>query len=67
MLAVMAYNDNRMAEVRGDRNISVVYQSFSKAKGEKVVKYKKGPPSEEWKKDLVDKSVERKRKSNRRR
>uniref|UniRef100_A0A914DJP9 Uncharacterized protein n=1 Tax=Acrobeloides nanus TaxID=290746 RepID=A0A914DJP9_9BILA len=61
MLAVMVYNENRMAEVRGDRNISVVYESFSKTKGEKVVKYKKGPPSEGWKKDLVDKSVERKR------
>jgi hypothetical protein len=57
-LAVLAYNENRMAEMSGDRRVSAD-QSFSEAKGEKVTKRKKGPASEEWKKFIVDKAIER--------
>ena len=57
MLAAMSYNENRKAEMRGDRRVSVMYQCFSKAKGEKVVKAKKSPPSEEWKKDIVQNAI----------
>jgi hypothetical protein len=60
MLASMTYNENRGAEMRSDRRVSVVYQSFSKSRGEKVIKMKKRPANEDWKKDIVDKSLERK-------
>jgi hypothetical protein len=60
MLAVMAYNENIGTEMRGDRRVSVVYQSFSKSRGEKVTKIKKSPANEDWKKDIVHKSLERK-------
>uniref|UniRef100_A0A914EGQ3 Uncharacterized protein n=1 Tax=Acrobeloides nanus TaxID=290746 RepID=A0A914EGQ3_9BILA len=59
MLAAMAYNGNRMAEMLGDRRASVIYQCYSKAKGEKVTKIKKSPSSEEWKKSVAKKAVER--------
>ena len=61
MLAVMAYNENRDAEMRGDRRVSVVYQSFSKSKGERVIKTKKNPADKGWKREIVDKSIEKKR------
>jgi hypothetical protein len=60
MLAAMACDENRGAKMRGDRRVSVVYQSFSKSRGEKVTKMKKSPANEDWKKDIVDKSLERK-------
>uniref|UniRef100_A0A914DRZ1 Uncharacterized protein n=1 Tax=Acrobeloides nanus TaxID=290746 RepID=A0A914DRZ1_9BILA len=60
MLAAMAYNENREAEIRGDKRVSVVYQSFSKAKGERVTKMKKSPSNENWKQEIVEKSIERK-------
>jgi hypothetical protein len=59
-LAVLAYDENRMAEMRGEKRVTVVYQSFSKSKGEKVTKKKKGQASEEWKRRIVDKAIERK-------
>ena len=61
MLAVLAYNENRAAEMRGERRITGEYPSFSKAKGEMVTKVKKAPPSEEWKKAIVKTSFEMKR------
>jgi hypothetical protein len=60
MLAAMAYNENRGAEMRDDRRVSVVYQSFSKLRGEKGTKMKKSLANEDWKKDIVEKSLERK-------
>ena len=47
-----------MAEMRGDKRVSVVYQSFSKAKGERVTKFKKGPASEQWKKEIVRSAID---------
>ena len=38
MLAALAFNENRLAEIKGDRRISEVYECFSKSKGEKVTK-----------------------------
>ena len=46
MLAALAFNENRLAEIKGDRRISEVYECFSKSKGEEVTKIKKGPISD---------------------
>uniref|UniRef100_A0A914CPB1 Uncharacterized protein n=1 Tax=Acrobeloides nanus TaxID=290746 RepID=A0A914CPB1_9BILA len=61
MLTALAFNENRLAEMRGDRRISEVYECFSKSKGEKVTKIKKGPIRDGWKKEIVEESLERKR------
>ena len=60
MLATMAYNEIRLEEMRGERRVSQIYQSYSKAKGEKVTKIKNIPANEDWKKDIVNKSIKRK-------
>lgn len=60
MLAAIAYNENRMAEMRGERRISGVYPSFSKARGENVYKVRKTPVIQKWKMEIVDKTIERK-------
>uniref|UniRef100_A0A914CR42 Transposase n=1 Tax=Acrobeloides nanus TaxID=290746 RepID=A0A914CR42_9BILA len=54
MLAAMSWNENRLAEIRGERTVVQVYEFYSKAKGEKTVKYKKGPVSEKWKRKIVE-------------
>lgn len=41
MLASIDFNENREAEIRGDRRISQVYECFSKSKGGKTTKVKK--------------------------
>uniref|UniRef100_A0A914DSM8 Uncharacterized protein n=1 Tax=Acrobeloides nanus TaxID=290746 RepID=A0A914DSM8_9BILA len=38
-----------------------VYECYSKSKGEKMVKYKKGPVNEKWKVKLVEDKIKRKR------
>ena len=58
MLAALAFNENRLAEIKGDQRISEVYECFSKSKGEKVTKIKKGPVSDGWKKEIVEEYLE---------
>jgi hypothetical protein len=61
MLAAIAFNENILAKLRGERRVSDVYECFSKAKGKKVTKIKKGSVNEEWKRRLVEESIDRKR------
>uniref|UniRef100_A0A914EEH8 Uncharacterized protein n=1 Tax=Acrobeloides nanus TaxID=290746 RepID=A0A914EEH8_9BILA len=61
MLAALSWNENRRAEILGDRDVVQVYECYSKSKGEKMVKYKKGPMNEKWKAKLVEDTIERKR------
>ena len=57
----MSWNENRRGEIPGDRDVVQVYECYSKSKGEKMVKYKKGPVNEKWKAKLVEDPIERKR------
>lgn len=61
MLASLAFNRIRQAELCGERKISEVYEAFSKAKGEKITKIKKAPINEDWKRNIVAEVIERKR------
>lgn len=61
MLAALAWNANKMAEIRGERTIKKVRESFSKAYGETRRKIWKGPKEENWKKEMVEESINRKR------
>jgi hypothetical protein len=61
MLAAMTFNENNKAEFHGERRVSEVYQCYSKAKGENVTKFKKGPVNETWKRSLVEETIEHKR------
>ena len=50
------------SETRGERVFTGMYDYFSKAKGEKVSKFKKGPVNERWKALIVDSALKRKEK-----
>lgn len=61
MLAAIAFNVNREAELHGRRSITEAYQCISKRSGEKRWKYKKGPIEEKWKSEIVNQTFEKKR------
>lgn len=61
MLAALAFNENRLAEIRGERTVQRYYEYYSKAKGEKRIKCQKGPAAEQWKAQIVEKTIEFKR------
>lgn len=61
MLGALAFNELRLAELRGDRRVSEEYQCFSKSKGEMTTKCKKSPIDEVWKKNIVKDAIEKKR------
>lgn len=60
MLAALAFNENREAELQGKRTVKEVYQCYSKTTGEKKWKYKKGPTEERWKAELVNIAITKK-------
>ncbi len=58
MLAALAFKEQRLAEIRGEKTVQRYYECYSKAKGEKRVKCQKGPVAEQWKAQIVDETIE---------
>lgn len=61
MLSIISYNANVRAEIAGTRKIVTQYRCFSKSKGDYTIKKKKGPLNDDWKIELFDATIERKR------
>jgi len=58
MVMAITYNENRKAEMRGERGAVERYEFYSKARGGIRTKIKKGPVVDEWKKEIVERSIE---------
>jgi hypothetical protein len=61
MLGIMHWNAVQDAELSGERQIEQWYSYFSKARGAERQKVKKSAGSDYWKRELVERSVDRKR------
>ena len=61
MLGIMHWNAVQDAELSGERQIEQRYSYFSKARGVERQKVKKSAGSDYWKRELVERSVDRKR------
>jgi hypothetical protein len=61
MLAALAFNENRLAEIRGERTVQRYFEYYSKANGEKRIKCQKGPVAEQWKAQIVEETIKFKR------
>lgn len=59
MLAALAFNENRLAELVGKRTVQQVYECYSKVTGERRQKIKKGPSEEGWKAKIVNDTLDR--------
>lgn len=58
MLAVISYNENVRAELRGERYVVYEYRCYSRSKGEYTIKRKKQPAVCTWQPKIVDLAVE---------
>jgi phosphoglycolate phosphatase-like HAD superfamily hydrolase len=61
MLGVLDWNTTQMAELEGVRKTVGLYRSYSKARGEERTITRKATVEQPWKRELVERSIERKR------
>jgi hypothetical protein len=61
MLGVLDWNTTQMAELEGVRKTVGNYQSYSKARGEARTIVRKATVEQPWKRELVERAIERKR------
>uniref|UniRef100_A0A914ECZ7 Uncharacterized protein n=1 Tax=Acrobeloides nanus TaxID=290746 RepID=A0A914ECZ7_9BILA len=60
MLAAISYNANVKAEISGERKVVSEYRYYSKSKGTFTKKFKKSPPVDTWKTEIVKLVIEKK-------
>jgi hypothetical protein len=62
MLGVLDWNTSQRAELEGERGTIGLYRSYSKARGEERTIVRKAIVEQPWKRELLERAVERKQK-----